>query len=100
MAEPLTPEPGEIDNLAWLVWYARKRRGKAEDVARAAWDENPFLRRAEYRAASQGDEGLREAAWDAVAVLAEIDPPSGYRAKRWRVALDALRAALAEEERG
>ena len=52
MAEPLTPEPYEIDDLAWLVWYARKKRGKAEDVARAAWDENPYIRRS---SASQAD---------------------------------------------
>lgn len=49
----------DLDVAEWLVWFARKTRGKARDVAKQALDQHPGLRFSER--ALQGDPGLREA---------------------------------------
>jgi hypothetical protein len=61
MSEPTT-EAGkrpyteqDIDDIQWLVWYARKVKGRSREVARQALDENPFIRPSEARA-----EGYKE----------------------------------------
>lgn len=41
----LETRPGsDIDDLSWLVWFARKQRGRAVQVAEWAWDQNAALR--------------------------------------------------------
>lgn len=52
----LTGEPyteGDIDDIEWIVWFARKQRGTAREVALSALEQNPTLRFTERESAAR-----------------------------------------------
>ena len=37
------PQP-DLNMLGYIIWYGRRKGGRVEDVAKALWWENPYVR--------------------------------------------------------
>jgi len=93
----------DVETMQWLVWFARKSKGTARDVARLALDQNPELRLSEARSMNGCDANAAVLVAEARAPLeAERDlwkRDWAIKDKQWTDALEARAPLEAEIER-